>query len=43
MSKSSQKSKVECLKLWLTTVKIKPRKPKGENTDYKVNIKGFTK
>jgi len=41
MSKSGNKAKVECLKLWLTTIKIKPSKPRGENTNYKVNIKGF--
>ncbi len=38
MSKSSNKLKVECLTVYLKTLKVQPKVVKSE---FKVNIKGF--
>lgn len=43
MGKSSNKAKVETLKLWLGTLKRQPKSINVEKKEYKVNIKGFNK
>lgn len=41
MGKSSNKAKVETLKVWLGTLKKQPKAIKTEKPDYRVDIKGF--